>query len=133
MKRKKKKRSVHNTISIKKASEMILDVAMGLIEMGEDLEEKQNYLNLACTAWNISLLPESKRNDAIEQCVAEYRNMNDDVDEEDCNNIRENYKLIIKHKVKAYPFSQKQMIDAIVEIIDGETKVNVMSFDPERQ
>ena len=35
---------------------MIIEFAGDYIELGDDLNKKQSYLNAACTAWNISLL-----------------------------------------------------------------------------
>jgi hypothetical protein len=48
-----------------KPAEMILKVASYYILMGRSLEEKQNILNLACTAWIYSLLPERKREESL--------------------------------------------------------------------
>lgn len=45
-----------------KVSQMILDVAAQFIELGSSEEERQTHLYIACKAWNISILPKSKRN-----------------------------------------------------------------------
>ena len=44
-----------------KVSQMIIDFASDYIHLGETIEEKQNYLNAACIAWNIALLPKNRR------------------------------------------------------------------------
>ena len=133
MKFNKKKHQIVSSPSTDKASEMILNVAVGLIAMGDTLEEKQNYLNTACTAWNLSLLPENKRDEAIDNCIQEFRKYNVNVNDEECEDLKENYRIIINHKIRAYPNSKKHMAGANVEFVNGEYKINVMSFDPDKQ
>ena len=48
--------------SEEKVSQMILDVAAQFIEVGSSEEERQTHLDIACKAWNISILSKSKRN-----------------------------------------------------------------------
>ena len=119
--------------SAPKASEMVLQVAGGLIAMAKDIQEKQNCLNLACTAWNLSLLPPDKRRDAICQCIVQYRKMNPEVTDTDCENLQHNYMVIIEEKLRNYPSSQKHMLSASVEEVQGKHRFNVVSYDPERQ
>jgi hypothetical protein len=133
MKFNKKKHQIVLPPSTDIASEMILNVAAGLIAMGDNLEEKQNYLNTACTAWNLSLLPENKRDEAIDNCIEEFRKYNINVNDEECEDLKENYRIIIDHKIRAYPNSKKHMLGANAEFVNGEYKVNVMSFDPDKQ
>jgi hypothetical protein len=45
----------------KKVSKMILDVAAQFIELVGSEEERQTNLDIACMAWNISILPEDER------------------------------------------------------------------------
>jgi hypothetical protein len=114
-----------------KASEMILQVAGGLIAMAEDLYEKQNCLNLACTAWNLSLLPEAGREAAIEDCIQEYRRNNPGATQHDCDDLRHNYRVIIDHKIKKCPHSRTQMLKASINEAHGRHTVNVVSYDPD--
>ena len=116
-----------------KASEMILQVAGGLIAMAQDIQEKQNCLNLACTAWNLSLLPPDKRNEAIRQCITQYRKMNPEVTDSDCESLQHNYTVIIEERLRIFPSSQKHMLSASVEEVQGKHRFNVVSYDPERQ
>ena len=39
---------------------MVLDFAGDYIAMGEDIEDKQQYLNSAVSAWNIACLDEKE-------------------------------------------------------------------------
>jgi hypothetical protein len=47
--------------SEQKVSQMILDVAGQFILMVESEEERQTHLDIACAAWNISILPKNIR------------------------------------------------------------------------
>ena len=38
----------------RKMSEMIAEMAAGFLGVGDTLEERQNRLNAACTAWNMA-------------------------------------------------------------------------------
>ena len=44
---------------------MVLDFAGDYIAMGEDIEDKQQYLNSAVNAWNIACLREKDRKRSI--------------------------------------------------------------------
>ena len=50
-----------------KISEMIINYASDYIRLGDTIDQKQSYLNGACAAWNISLLPAAKRKDAVDK------------------------------------------------------------------
>lgn len=48
---------------------MLLNVAGDFIYMGENIEEKQEYLNCAVGAWNIACLKKENRNSAIKKYI----------------------------------------------------------------
>ena len=50
---------------------MVLDFAGDYIAMGEDIEEKQQYLNSAVSAWNIACLDEKSQKRSIQKYMAE--------------------------------------------------------------
>jgi hypothetical protein len=56
-----------------KLSEMIIKYAGDYIQMGEDIEEKQEFLNGAVSAWNIACLKENDREKAIRRYMKEFR------------------------------------------------------------
>jgi len=59
VKRKKKplQQSAHPGPPKRKISEMIQEFAGDFIRLGKTPEDKQNYLNGACVAWNIASAP----------------------------------------------------------------------------
>ena len=101
-KSKKKKRSVKTKqTKALKMSEMIINYASDYIRLGDTIDQKQSYLNGACAAWNISLLPAAKRKEAVDKFIAQYKDVNPDVD--DVENVRHDIELLIKEKLRLYP------------------------------
>ncbi len=109
-----------------KVSAMILKVAEGYIDMGETTEERENYLRSACSAWNIACLPPLKRESAIKQYVEQYQKINK-ADEADCKALEEDIRLLIKQKDRLYPDVKVQIINSIIENIDGKDHATVAS------
>src|SRR4030042_5637162 len=77
----KPKELIINTSPKIKMSELISEYASDYINMGEDTEERQNYLNGACTAWNIANLSETRREGALRQVIESYKRTNPEMDD----------------------------------------------------
>jgi hypothetical protein len=113
----------------KKISEMVLDFAGDYITMGEDIEDKQQYLNSAVSAWNIACLDEKDRKRSIKKYMAEYRRINPTQSKQDFLDVEENLRLLIKQKEKLYPEVRIQILDAQIQEIDGKNHVTVASLN----
>jgi hypothetical protein len=111
-----------------KVSKMVLDFAGDFIAMGEDILEKQEYLNAAASAWNIACLEENDREHAIKKYMAEYRKMNPEQSKKDFRDTEENLRLLIKQKEKYYPEVRIQIFDARIREIHGKNHVTVASL-----
>lgn len=109
-----------------KISAMLLKVAEGYIYMGETTEERENYLRVACSAWNIACLPSSKREPAIKQYIEQYQKINK-ADESYCNNLEEDLRMLIRQKDKLFPEVNVQIVDSRIENINGRNRVIVVS------
>jgi len=116
---------------MKKISEMVLDFAGDYIAMGEDIEEKQQYLNSAVSAWNIACLDEKARKRSIKKYMAEYRKLNPKQSERDFRDVEEDLRLLIKQKEKLYPEVRVQIVDAHIKEINGKNHVIVASLNIE--
>jgi len=126
-KSKKKKRSIKSKqTKTLKMSEMIVNYAMDYIALGDTIDQKQSYLNAACSAWNISLLPEAKRKEAIDQYIARYKAINPDVD--DVENVRHDMELLIKEKLRLYPNETKAILRAEFVEEGGKERIMVASI-----
>jgi hypothetical protein len=120
------KNKIRKSSEKQKISAMVLKVAEGYIDMGETKEERENYLRSACSAWNIACLPPLKRESAIKQYVEQYQKINK-ADEADCKALEEDIRLLIKQKDRLYPDVKVQIVNSIIENIDGKDHVTVAS------
>jgi len=109
-------------------SELISEYASDYINMGENTEERQSYLNGACTAWNIANLDEKHREEAIRRVIAGYKRSNPGTD--DAENVEHDLRKLIQKKLEIFPDIKKAIVDAMVEPI-SETKyrINIASTD----
>ncbi len=111
-----------------KMSELIREYASDHINMGENTEERQSYLNGACTAWNIAILDENHREGALRGAIESYKRMNPGND--DVENFEHDLRILIQKKLEMFPDIKKIIIDAMIEPI-SETKyrINIASTD----
>jgi hypothetical protein len=125
--KKKKRRTYKNKLKQNlKLSEMVINFAGDYIDLGETLESKQSYLNGACIAWNISLLPEGERKDAIDFFIEQYKTSNPGID--DTENVRKDIETLIEEKLQLYPNERRGIVNAkIVEDANGKRHVIVAS------
>ncbi len=113
---------VINTSPKIKMSELIGEYASDYINMGENTEERQKYLNVARTAWNIAVFPEHSREEALRRVVAGYKRKNPGV--ADCDNLEHNLRALIQKKLEMFPDIKKVIIDAMIEPT-SETKYRI--------
>jgi hypothetical protein len=109
-----------------KISQMIIDLASDFIEIGTTLEEKQSYLNVACIAWNISILPVEIREQALAHFLIEYKKNNPREDEDNINNIKSDMELLIKEKINKFPSVTKPIEHAKITENDTEYRITVI-------
>lgn len=115
--------------SASKVSKMIEAFAADYISMGETNEERQNYLNSACTAWNIAILPEHARESALRHVVEEYERENPGIDDVDA--YIQNMRTLIRKKLRKFPTESVVIVNAFLEPIDGKKfRLSVVSTDP---
>ncbi len=111
----------------KKISEMLLNVAGDFIAMGEDIAEKQELLNASVSAWNIACLKDDKRQQAINKFMKEYKKLNPTFTKDDFKDEEDNLRLLIRQKDELYPDINIQIVNAIVQEVDGKNHITVAS------
>jgi hypothetical protein len=109
-----------------KMSEMIISFAGDFIQMGNTIDEKQNYLNVACIAWNISLLPLGKRQGAIDLFISDYELANPEI--ADAENLRHDINQLIEGKNRLFPTMYTQIVRAEIIEVGGEERIKVASL-----
>ena len=109
-------------------SELISEYASDYINMGEDTEERQNYLNAACTAWNIAIQDEKHREGALRHAIDSYKKMNPGTD--DVESFEHDLCILVKKKLEIFPDITKVIIDAMIEPIDDtKYQINIASTE----
>lgn len=108
---------------------MLLDVASEYIAMGEDIEDKQQYLNGAVSAWNIACLRGKGRDAAIKRYRKQYQKMNPSLTKRDINEDLDNIQLLIDRKDKLYPDISIQITHAAIETKNNKDHVTVASVE----
>ena len=136
MKRKKKQikkgNLLINTSPEIKMSELIGEYASDYINMGETTDERQSYLNSACSAWNIAVLPEHLREEALRRNIEEYKRINPGID--DADNLAHDLRKLIQKKLHMFPGVKKVIVDASIEpISDTKYRILVASTDHPEQ
>jgi len=105
---------------------MVLQFAGDYIGMGETTEERQNYLNSACSAWNIALLPLKNRNKAIKKYLKAYKRYNPYIDDEDCKAMQENLEKLIAEKERLLPDESRRILGGKIQVKSGQEHVTVL-------
>ena len=117
-----------NTSPTLRLSELIVEYASDYINLGDTTEERQNFLNGACTAWNIANLQSHLREKALLQSAEQYLKMNPGID--NAENYLHDMKILIQKKLQMYPNITKTIVNAFVEPLnDTQYQINVISTD----
>ena len=118
---------LNNSAAIK-MSELIAEYASDYINLGETTEERQSFLNGACTAWNIANLPDHLRETALQQTAQNYKEMNPGID--DVESYLHDMRILIRKKLQMFPDIRKTIVTAFIEPINGtQYRINVVSTD----
>ena len=122
------KKLVINTSPKIKMSELISEYASDYINMGENTEERQSYLNGACTAWNIAILEEKHREGALRRVIEDYKMSNPGID--NAEDFEHDLRFLVQKKLEKFPDNRKVIIEAMIEPI-SETKfrINIASAE----
>ncbi len=128
---KKRLRVKKDNSSEMKMSALIIKYASDYINLGDTLEEKQSYLNAACSAWNIALLKKGEREKALDIFIEHYKKINPDAD--DTDDARHDMELLINNKIRLYPDVKRTIAGAEITNDKGKDRIVVASTGPSVQ
>ena len=103
-----------------KMSEMISEMAVGFLGVGDSIGERQNRLNAACTAWNMACGSPLVRQRQLDQYRQGYLRFNPATSPADFANILKDMELLIERKLTLFPDDKRQIVDARV-VKDGDS------------
>ena len=129
MKRKNKKQGlkVGSSSSKRKVSEMIWSFAGEFIRFGDTLEERQNLLNAACSAWNMACNLPEVRDRSLDQYMKSYRSYNPHASDDEISAIRSDMEKLIQNKLHLFPEVRKQIVGANITRVGDKDHIDVVS------
>jgi hypothetical protein len=122
-----KRRKKSTTSTKRKMSEMLSEMAMGFLGVGDTIGERQNRLNAACNAWNMACGSPEVRQRQFEQYREGYLRFNPATSPSDLANILKDVELLIKRKLKMFPDDRRQIVSARVVMVGTKYSIEVAS------
>ena len=111
----------------RRMSEMISEMAVGFLAVGNTVGERENRLNATCTAWNMACALPKVRQRQLEQYGEGYLQYNPGTSPSDLANIIKDMELLIGRKLELFPDDHRQIIDARVVKVGSEYRIEVAS------
>jgi hypothetical protein len=121
------RRRKSKTSTKRKMSEMISEMAAGFLGVGDTIEERQNRLNAACTAWNMACGSPEVRRRQLGQFREGYLRHNPATSPGDLANILKDMELLIERKLKMFPDDKRQIVGARVVRVGTGYRIEVAS------
>ena len=104
--------------SKQKVSQMILDVAGQFILMVESEQERQTHLDIACAAWNISILPKNRRDKEYKKYFNNMKRIL--MDPELIRYFEMDLNGLIDAKIDLFPNENRPIVSAKIEKINSD-------------
>jgi len=112
----------------RKMSEMVWEFAGEFIRMGKTLQDRQNRLTAASSAWNMACSPPEARQRALDKYIESYRSYCPRVTEEELSDIRSDMEKLVASKLSLFPDVQKQIVHAEIFPEAGKDRIAVASM-----
>ena len=106
---------------------MIWEFAGEFISLGSTLEDKQNRLNAACSAWNMACNLPEVLNKSLAQYIESYKSYNPNESDEEIAAIRSDMEKLIQNKLRLFPDVHKQIVSVQITQEAEEDRIDVAS------
>ncbi len=105
---------------------MVLNVAAQFIEMVDSEEERQTHLDIACAAWNISVLSKNKRDKEYKKY---FKKMKRQLKYPQLiKYFKEDFSGLIEAKIDLFPDEKKQIVSATLDNISSSQYRVIAAF-----
>jgi hypothetical protein len=134
MKRKKKNQAVPKQQEVPtKMSEILLNYAWNFaIDGHSDLKQRQHFMNVACSAWNFSLMSDEDCQRAISNFVDNMRAAGGvDADEANMQALTNDLNALVAFKREHYPTVNKLVVSAVLSDIGDKVNCQATTGDYE--
>jgi hypothetical protein len=115
------------TSAKRKISEMISEMAVGFLGVGDTIGERENRLNAACSAWNMACATPEVRERQLAQYADQYLQYNPGTSPSDLADIIKDMELLIERKLELFPDDHRQIVNARVLKVGSEYRIEVAS------
>ena len=105
---------------------MVIEMAEGFLDLAESLDEKENLLRFACSAWNIACFELPKRNQVLKTYINEFKTSNN-ATHQACEDLREDMRKLIEQKDILFPNEIKRIVSSQITEINGEERIEIAS------
>lgn len=111
----------------RKMSEVILEMGAGFVGVGDTLGERQNRLNAACSAWNMSFGSPEERQRQLDRYAEGYLRIHPATSPADLANIRKDMETLIERKLKMFPDDRRRVVNARVIRVGTAFRIEIAS------
>jgi hypothetical protein len=111
----------------RKISEMISEMAASFISGGNTLEEKENRLTAACSAWNMANGSPENRRHQLEKYIEEYRRFNPATSPSDVAGVLKVMESLIERKLAMFPDDKRQIVSSKIVMVGKDYRIEVAS------
>lgn len=108
-------------------SEMLSEMAAGFLGVGNSIGERQNRLNVACTAWNMACGSPELRQSQLAQYRKSYLGHNPATSASDLDNIIKDLETLMERKLNMFPEDLRQIVSAKVVTVGNNFRIEVAS------
>ncbi|MFI5381772.1 MAG: hypothetical protein ACHRHE_20945, partial [Tepidisphaerales bacterium] len=104
-----------------------VEMGAGFLGVGNTLEERQNRLNAACSAWNIACHPQEMHTQGLDRYTEGYLRSNPATSPGDLANIRKDMETLIQRKLQMFPDDRRRIVGARVLKVGTEFRIETES------
>ncbi len=110
-----------------KISQSLWEFAGDFLRMGDTLEDRQNRLNAAASAWNMACNTPELREKHLRQYLREYAKFNSHADAGDLANVQKDMEALIERKFKMFPDDLRQVVGARIIDVGGKDRIEAVA------
>lgn len=111
-----------------KISQSLLEFAGDFIRIGNTLEDRQNRLTAACSAWNMACNTAELWKKHLDDYVRGYGKFNPDAHAKHLADVRKDMEKLIETKLKMFPNDLRQVVEAKIVSVDGGERVEAVAI-----
>jgi len=100
--------------------------------MGRTLDQRQSYLNAACSAWNMACNTPEVRKKNLDHYMREYQKFNSGLAEEQLADVRSDMEKVIEVKLKMFPCDLRQVVEARIIKVGDQERVEAAALNVNR-